>query len=402
MKKKFLIFFVFFFLFINDAKAVQCGDIQKIVTDYKYYVQKETEACADTSTEENTITCNNSKLQKNLLVADLMKFKEENAICDEAMTDVDNIIDDNKDNCSRILDEGFNDFVNKVMLVFYILGPILLIVFGSIDYARATAEGSEESLRKANKNFGKRVFATVLLFLTPAITNFIISFNVSDYYLSGNAYSCNYSFTVFNDVRKIGMIQLQRDKKYNMGTANGGKKVGNYILFAQSDPAWASEPLIASSSKTIEQAGCAVTSVAMAIANSGVETIEPINPSSFSKILKNTGNYGCSCNCCIVWGGSSAATNGHLVLASDPYVTGNINNKAKQIAEYLDQGYHIVLQVKWGTDDSSHYVYVLYVENGNIMVGDAWNGELLNLNESNYPIASNSFNSEVYLYKVVD
>ena len=29
--------------------------------------------------------------------------------------------------------------------------PILLIVFGSIDYARATAEGSEKGLRKANK-----------------------------------------------------------------------------------------------------------------------------------------------------------------------------------------------------------------------------------------------------------
>ena len=162
-----------------------------------------------------------------------MKFKEENAICAEAMTDVNNIIDENKDNCSRILDDGFNDFVNKVMLVFYILGPLFLIVFGSIDYARATAEGSEEALKKANKNFGKRVFATLLLFLTPAITNFIISLNVSDYYLSGNAYSCNYSFTVFNDVRKIGMIQIQRQNKYTSNDIN--PTVGGITTDAQAE-----------------------------------------------------------------------------------------------------------------------------------------------------------------------
>ena len=215
MKRKIfyiLIFFLILFSHTSKVSAISCAQLECKVTDYNYYNKLQEDVCKDLSTSENTIMCNNSRLEKNLIVADLMKYKEENEICDTLQEDVDKIIKENKDNCSRILDENFSNSVNGIMTIFYIIAPILLIVFGSIDYARATAEGSEKGLRKANKNFIRRLIATILLFLAPAMTNIIISLNVSDYYLSGNAYSCNYNFTVFNDIRSIGMVQIKRQK----------------------------------------------------------------------------------------------------------------------------------------------------------------------------------------------
>ena len=84
------------------------------------------------------------------------------------------------------------------MIIFYIAGPILLILFGSLDFAKATVSSEKDALKKASINFAKRLTATLLLFLTPTIINIILSFNISDKYLSGNAYTCNYKYSVFN------------------------------------------------------------------------------------------------------------------------------------------------------------------------------------------------------------
>lgn len=413
MKKKFLyIFFVFFFcfIFINPVYAdpeneENCGSIEKLITEYDYYQDTIKELdCNDTSNEESVIICNDSKMKINIAVSEIMKYNDRFKICDSQKADVERIIDENKDRCSQIFDDDFNDFVNGIMILFYIVAPILLILFGSLDYAKAVVASEAEALKKANQRFLKRLAATVLIFLAPVITNLIISFNVSDYYLSGNSYACDFNYTIFNKKWNIKYVPKQpTSTTTTSSTASGGNKVGNYVLFGQSDPSWSSDPLIASSGTTIRQAGCAVTSVAMAIVNSGVETTEPINPGSLSRILKNTGNYGCKCGCCIVWSGSSAATNGHLVYQGKVNLTGNINNKAQQLADYLNQGYHIVIQVKWGTDDSSHFVYVLYVDNGNIMYGESWDGTLRNLNQqTQYPIATSSYSSAAILYKVVN
>ena len=400
--KYLLVAFLFCFISLNTVYATEdnCGKVQEEITKYNEYTKSlESLDCNDKSNESSVINCNDANLKRNLAVTNLMRYKEENIVCSSQVSEVDSIIKENENRCSKVLDDDFNNFVDKVMLVFYIISPILLILFGSIDYTKAVVSVDPDGLKKANKKFVKRLVATILIFLAPVITNFIISFNVSDYKLSGNAYACEYKYSVYTKKYTI----TNKPKKSKKSAVSGGNKVGDYILFGQSDPAWGSEPLIAAyDGTTIREAGCAVTSVAMAIANSGVETIEPINPSSFSKILKRTGNFGCDCGCCIVWSGTSAATNGKLVYEGDSRLTGNISNKASQIAELLNQGYHVVLQVKFGTSNSSHYVYVLYVDNGNIMVGEAWDGTLLNLNTSGYPIASGNYASYAELYKVVD
>lgn len=71
------------------------------------------------------------------------------------------------------------NFINGMFGLLMIAGPILLIIFGSVDFGKATLSGDEQMLRKAIINFGKRAIATVILLILPLIINIIfkIAFN---------------------------------------------------------------------------------------------------------------------------------------------------------------------------------------------------------------------------------
>ena len=57
-----------------------------------------------------------------------------------------------------------------------IIAPVMLIVFGSIDYAKAVMASDVEKIRKAQKKFIPRVIAAVLLFIIPVAIRLILSF----------------------------------------------------------------------------------------------------------------------------------------------------------------------------------------------------------------------------------
>lgn len=157
MKKKILyVFFALFFFFINMnfVSADDCGEIQEKINNYNNYVkQLKALDCTDNSNLDSVTMCNDYNIRKNIVVTELMKLNDEGNICKSKQKDVDNIIKENEDNCGKIFDDDFNKFVNGVMAVFYILGPILLILFGSLDFAKATVSSDEKALKKAWSNF---------------------------------------------------------------------------------------------------------------------------------------------------------------------------------------------------------------------------------------------------------
>ena len=399
-KKIIYILFTFFVFFIglNTAYA-DCATIGNKITVYNSYKEQlQNIDCTDTTNEEIVKTCNEIKLKKNLIVTDLMQLRDNGGICGAYKTQVDSIIEENKDSCSQIFDDDFNNFVNKVMMVFYIVGPILLILFGTIDYAKAVVASDAGEIKKAHKKFVKRIVATILLFLAPIIVNIILSFNMSDYYLSGNGYACDFSYVVFN--KKWNINYVPKKTKRTTGSASiGGTQIGDYILFNQEDPRWANERLINSQSGcTIGACGCAVSSVAIQIVNSGVETTQPVNPSTLNAFLRNYIKNGGG----MVWDTRAIPdiTNGKFVHYASSNLTGNIQNKTKQLEGYLNQGLYPVIQVKWGTATSSHYVAVFAVENGEVIIGNPGTGEVKILQNTSYPIAHNTYSSQVELYKV--
>lgn len=230
MDRRFLhYFFVITLLFFIGSVPVSakenCVSVKSELEKYDSYVNLLSSIdCTDNSNETNVATCNEFNVRKNIIVTDLMKKSDEKQICSNEKRKVNQIIKENKDNCGQIFNEDFNKFVKNVMIIFYIAGPILLILFGSLDFAKATVSSEKDALKKASINFAKRLTATLLLFLTPTIINIILSFNISDKYLSGNAYTCNYKYSVFNKKYTITYVPRTNSNRNNNSSynVNGG------------------------------------------------------------------------------------------------------------------------------------------------------------------------------------
>lgn len=67
------------------------------------------------------------------------------------------------------------NIIEDVFGLIMIAAPILLIIFGVIDFAKATLASDEQALKKAGTDFGKRTIAAVLLFVLPLIINLLLS-----------------------------------------------------------------------------------------------------------------------------------------------------------------------------------------------------------------------------------
>jgi hypothetical protein len=70
-------------------------------------------------------------------------------------------------------DDGVN-IVSDLFNIIMIIGPILALVLGGLDFAKATLASDESALKKAGTKFGKRIIAAILLFLLPLIINLIL------------------------------------------------------------------------------------------------------------------------------------------------------------------------------------------------------------------------------------
>ncbi|MDD4411019.1 MAG: hypothetical protein PHO58_00730 [Bacilli bacterium] len=66
------------------------------------------------------------------------------------------------------------NLVQELFSLIMLLGPVLLIVFGTLDFAKAVLSGDESALKKAGTNFGKRILALILLFLIPFIISILL------------------------------------------------------------------------------------------------------------------------------------------------------------------------------------------------------------------------------------
>lgn len=218
-----LVIICLFFIGIIPVSAKEnCTSVKSQIDLYNSYDEKLNGLDCTKNDDESTVAlCNEYNVRKNLVIIDLMKKKEKNIICSSERKQVNTIINKNKDKCGQIFSDDFNVFVNNVLKLFYVIGPILLILFGSLDFAKATVSSEKDALKKASINFSKRLTATLLLFLTPTIINIILSFNVSDKYLSGNAYTCNYKYSVFNKKYTITYVPRTNSSTSTTVTGNG-------------------------------------------------------------------------------------------------------------------------------------------------------------------------------------
>ena len=66
--------------------------------------------------------------------------------------------------------------INKVLTYIRILVPIVIILLGSFDLAKAVIAGKSDEMKKAQSTFFKRIIAGICVFLAPIFVNLLMSF----------------------------------------------------------------------------------------------------------------------------------------------------------------------------------------------------------------------------------
>lgn len=215
MKKRIKVLFLFALLFIPnivlaDADDTKCSNVIDTLDSYKVSVSKlESIDCENTVSTEDIEECNKNSLNRSLSLSKLIQYNDSMPECTNS--EIESIIKENENSCTGVFDSSLKKLTNNYLKIFYIIAPFLLIIFGSVDLFKILAMTSTEMANKAKKDLRKRVIAFVLLYLTPMMVNFIISFNGSDYNLSGNAYVCkNNVYYEKGEIKYIGLAQVSQ------------------------------------------------------------------------------------------------------------------------------------------------------------------------------------------------
>ena len=70
---------------------------------------------------------------------------------------------------------GVWTLVGKVLVVFKIVIPLLLIIFGMIDLGKAVISSEEKAIKQATNSLLRRAIAAVVIFFIPTIVGAIFS-----------------------------------------------------------------------------------------------------------------------------------------------------------------------------------------------------------------------------------
>lgn len=196
----------------------------------------------------------------------------------------------------------------------------------------------------------------------------------------------------FNTAQNKQLEELSSNKYSNLwnGVIYGSNNSGKYINWRQNGASW-SNIRIGNTTSTIGDIGCLVTSIAILIEKSGVNTsLKPFNPGTFVEALNKNGGFD---------GGGNLQYNAiNRVVPNFKYV-GKVNLRGKSrdeklslITKYYNSGYYITAEVKGATPGNQHWVAVIGVDGNSIIMVDPgsnqtnmWNAyEYSNTSQFNY------------------
>ena len=115
------------------------------------------DAVADNKTDSTTTTTTTTKTTKN---------KKTNNTSN--ITSCDALLGDKKNT------ESVAWLVQKLLDYLKILGPVLVVILSSVDFATAIVSGNDDTMKKAQKKLITRLIAAVLLFLIPTVVQILL------------------------------------------------------------------------------------------------------------------------------------------------------------------------------------------------------------------------------------
>ena len=97
-----------------------------------------------------------------------------NYVDDSGSTD-DDFVSVDVDNCEQLFGPRLIEIINSIMSIIRIIIPILLVVFGILDFSKATFAGKEDEMAKNRKRFINRIIAALIVFLVPMFVNLLLT-----------------------------------------------------------------------------------------------------------------------------------------------------------------------------------------------------------------------------------
>lgn len=88
--------------------------------------------------------------------------------------------------------QGVFTTLGWVFFILKILIPIILIVFGSIDFAKAVLSSKDDEIKKSAKTLVMRAIAGVIIFFVPTLLNFIVELLGEDDLYNGTFATCTH------------------------------------------------------------------------------------------------------------------------------------------------------------------------------------------------------------------
>ena len=88
--------------------------------------------------------------------------------------------------------QGVFTTLGWVFFILKILIPIILIIFGSIDFAKAVLSSKDDEIKKSAKTLVMRAIAGVIIFFVPTLLNFIVELLGEDDLYNGTFATCTH------------------------------------------------------------------------------------------------------------------------------------------------------------------------------------------------------------------
>ena len=70
---------------------------------------------------------------------------------------------------------GIWQLIGRILWIFLIVIPILVIIFGSIDLGKAVVASKDDEIKKAAKSLAMRLIAAVIIWFIPMLVDAVIS-----------------------------------------------------------------------------------------------------------------------------------------------------------------------------------------------------------------------------------
>lgn len=163
MKKRYLIIFIFVLFF--NASIVKADDLDWGISVPETVIENSGLEAPDTNLQHQDKSDKEEEKKKHPDVEDanvtIIGDKVEYASC--------------KDLFGEKGGEDLLELLKTAVNITKISIPLLLVVLGIIDFAKAVFAGSEENMKKSQKKFIKRLIIGVCIFLVPSVIKIVLT-----------------------------------------------------------------------------------------------------------------------------------------------------------------------------------------------------------------------------------